>query len=299
MPRRLARNPAGPRCRSGVRAREHVLARPSRVAASIAAVIALALSCVGAARAQVELTVAPGTVADPARLAASIAERSGVKVRVRTAEEPMWNLAAAIDDAPLAIVRGKFGAVPPERGRSDLLGHNGVAVIVNGRNTLAELRKEQLGDIYAHRVMRWNEVGGNDRPIVRVLKQQQNLPLATRQFLLPASGMRSTGDQVVDADLAAVLFVAVDPYAIGYVGVTKAAALVLEGARVKIVAIDGTLPDADQLRSGRYPLSWPVYLLARATLSANERRVREFLLGRAGRLLLSETGAIVPGDERK
>lgn len=297
MPRRLARNPAAPLRRS--RVHERALALPSRVPVSLAAVIALTLLCIGAARAQVDLTVAPGTIADPARLAASITERSGVKVRVRTAEEPMWQLVAAIDDAPLAIVRGNVGAMPPERGRSGLLGHNAVAVIVNGRNPLAELRKERLGDIYAHRVMRWNEVGGNDRPVVRVLKQQQNLPLATRQFLLPASGMRSTGDQVVDADLAAVLFVAVDPYAIGYVAVTKAAALVLEGARVKIVAIDGALPDADQIRSGRYPLSWPVYLLARASLSANERRVRDFLLGRAGRQLLAEAGAIVTGDERK
>lgn len=112
----------------------------------------------------------------------------------------------------------------------------GIVVIVNGRNPVAALRPEQVTDIYAQRVRRWAALGGRDKPIVRLVKRGVH-PAASEfaRSLGSAAGDGRSDAHLVDGDLAAILFVAVDPYAIAYVSAVEAERLIGEGVRIKIV----------------------------------------------------------------
>ena len=45
---------------------------------------------------------------------------------------------------------------------------DGIAVVVDPANTVGDLTKQQLSDIYEGKVTNWKDVGGNDAPIVVV-----------------------------------------------------------------------------------------------------------------------------------
>ncbi|MCG3203214.1 MAG: hypothetical protein NFCOHLIN_03143 [Gammaproteobacteria bacterium] len=266
-----------------------VLCRRARL---VGPLIGLALAC-GAARAEVVLTGPEGMQRSLTRLAALVSARTGITLRVMPGEERILLSKVAQETIPFAILCRRLGDAEGPGVRTDLLGHDGIAVIVNGRNPVTGLTSRQLEDVYAQRLAGWREAGGADKPIVRVVKDARALPSVAARWLPALAGPAAPGTHVVNDDLPAILLVAVDPYAIGYVGVAAATRLIAEGARVRAIAVDGTLPTPAHLRSGVYPLAWPVQLASARRLSETERRLQEFLLAPEGRRALIEAGVLV------
>lgn len=262
-----------------------------------AAVVAAAVVSGGAAQAEIVLPATECIFPNVERLASLIAGRAGLKVRVRAVEEQALLAGVTRGTVPLAFLCGPLPG--PERSgmETHLVGYDGIAVIVNGRNPVADLERARLAGIYAQRIASWKDAGGGgDKPIVRIVKEARNLPRGPLGDLLSSPEGADSGAHVVNADLPAILFVAVDPYAIGYVGIAEAALLISEGARVKTVAIDGKAPSPEQVRSGAYPLAWPVYLVANRSLPGPESRLKAFLLGQEGRRALAEAGMLPARD---
>jgi phosphate transport system substrate-binding protein len=44
-------------------------------------------------------------------------------------------------------------------------------VIVNSENPVKELTLQQIADIYSGKITNWSEVGGEDRPIVKLSRE--------------------------------------------------------------------------------------------------------------------------------
>lgn len=269
-----------------------------RLAGATAIALALWLPS-QAARAQSVLSVPQCLAPSVSRLASLASARSGARVEARVLDDAALRSGMASGAVPLAL----WCRVPSRHERvamqTHLIGYGGMAVIVNGRNPVIDLDRHQLAAIYAQRITSWHDAGGGtDKPIVRIVKAARSLPPGPVADLLAAPGVSAEGAQLVDADLPAILFVAVDPYAIGYVGIAAAAQLIAEGARVKTVAIGGRVPALEQVRSGAYPLAWPVYLVASRRLSQAQQRLQAFLAGPEGRRALAEAG-LVPAQDGK
>jgi phosphate transport system substrate-binding protein len=269
-----------------------ILIRPALLAGLL---IGLALA--GGARAEVILTGPEGMQYGMTRLAPLVSARTGIKLRIMASEESILLAKVAQGTIPFAILCRHLSDAESAAVQTHLLGHDGVAVIVNGRNPVTGLSSLQLKDIYAQRLASWREAGGAEKPIVRVVKDTRALPAVAAQWLPALSSRPAPGTHVVNDDLPAILFVAVDPYAIGYVGVAEATRLIQEGARVRAIAIDGNLPTPTRLRSGAYPIAWPVQLVSARRLSDVERRLQAFLLAPEGRRALAEAGVLVAEDE--
>ncbi len=47
-----------------------------------------------------------------------------------------------------------------------VVARDGIAVVVNNSNPVTDLTKEQITEIYKGNVTNWNQVGGEDKPIV-------------------------------------------------------------------------------------------------------------------------------------
>ncbi len=59
------------------------------------------------------------------------------------------------------------GVTPVEH----IIARDAIAVIVNPNNPVNELTLQQISDIYSGKYTNWNEVGGEDRPIVRLSRE--------------------------------------------------------------------------------------------------------------------------------
>ena len=52
-----------------------------------------------------------------------------------------------------------------------IIARDAIAVIVNPNNPVSELTLQQISDIYSGKYVNWQEVGGEDRPIVRLSRE--------------------------------------------------------------------------------------------------------------------------------
>jgi phosphate transport system substrate-binding protein len=52
-----------------------------------------------------------------------------------------------------------------------IIARDAIAVIVNPENPVSELTLQQISDIYSGKITNWQEVGGEDRPIVRLSRE--------------------------------------------------------------------------------------------------------------------------------
>ena len=52
-----------------------------------------------------------------------------------------------------------------------IIARDAIAVIVNPQNPVSKLTLQQLSDIYSGKITNWSEVGGEDRPIVRLSRE--------------------------------------------------------------------------------------------------------------------------------
>jgi phosphate transport system substrate-binding protein len=52
-----------------------------------------------------------------------------------------------------------------------IIARDAIAVIVNPKNLVSQLTLKQISDIYSGKIQNWSEVGGEDRPIVRLSRE--------------------------------------------------------------------------------------------------------------------------------
>lgn len=100
-----------------------------------------------------------------------------------------------------------------------ILGIDGLAIIVNPKNKLASLSKEQLARIFAGEVSNWSEVGGDNRPITLYARDEKSgtydsfkaLVLASTQKLAPTA-LRFESSDLLSASVSK------DEGGIGFIG---------------------------------------------------------------------------------
>jgi phosphate transport system substrate-binding protein len=147
-----------------------------------------------------------------------------------------------------------------------VIARDAIAVIVNPENPVDELTLQQISDIYSGKINNWLEVGGEDRPIVRLsretnsgthvyfleevlrLGQDDNKTLFSRDtLLLPSS-------EGISAEIRE------NPNAIGYDGlgyVTPDLKVIGVSRRVGEPSI---YPSVDSVNNNSYPIARDLYM---------------------------------------
>lgn len=124
---------------------------------------------------------------------------------------------------------------------------DGIAVIVNPENPVADLTVEQIAQVYTGEVTNWQEVGGDDAPIVCIGREAAS---GTRDGFESITGtadncqyaqeLTSTGDVVQT--------VSSNPNAIGY------ASLASVSDKVQTISVEGVMPSDETILSGDYKI---------------------------------------------
>jgi phosphate transport system substrate-binding protein len=76
------------------------------------------------------------------------------------------NASRSIKDEEITEAQSK-GVNPVEH----IIARDAIAVIVNPENPVTELTLQQISDIYSGKITNWTEVGGEDRPIVKLSRE--------------------------------------------------------------------------------------------------------------------------------
>jgi phosphate transport system substrate-binding protein len=163
---------------------------------------------------------------------------------------------------------------------------DGIAIIVNAANPLKGLSRAEVAAIFAGEIPRWGGVGGPDRPIHFVTREEGSGTRGAFEEMVMGKKDIAARALVQDSNGAVREIVASDPDALGYIS------LGLVDRRVRAVAIDGVLPTHETILAKRYAVVRPFLFLSREEPAGAARAFVDFVLGAEGQRLLSLEGLI-------
>jgi phosphate transport system substrate-binding protein len=151
-----------------------------------------------------------------------------------------------------------------------IIARDAIAVIVNPENPIDQLSLEDIARIYRGEVNNWSELGGEDRPIVRLSRETNS---GTHVYFLEE--VVRLGDkenkEIFSADTlllpsseGIIAEVRDNPNAIGYDGLGYVV------PEVKMLAVTASadqpyvLPSVETVNNGQYPISRDLYMYSRA-----------------------------------
>ena len=165
---------------------------------------------------------------------------------------------------------------------------DGIAVCVDASNTVKDLTKEQLADIYTGKVTNWKDLGGSDTPIVVVGREAGSGTRDAFEELLGVKDACAYANEL-DSTGAVIAKVASTPGAIGY------ASLDAVDDSVITVALEGVEASAENIKAGNYFLSRPFVMATNGEIEAQSELVKawfEFVLGEEGQSVAATLGLI-------
>jgi phosphate transport system substrate-binding protein len=175
--------------------------------------------------------------------------------------------------------------------------------LVASDNPVTNLTQEQVRGIYAGKITNWQQVGGQDAPI-QAFQRPENSGSQTGMLDLVMRGeamMKPTQTHRVALDMGSLVEAVMyngESNGIGYsykyyvdTIYGEVDANVVEG--VKMLAIDGVAPTAENISTGAYPLTSKYYLVVNENnVSEQTRRVIELVQSAAGKKVIEELGYV-------
>lgn len=172
---------------------------------------------------------------------------------------------------------------------------DGIAVVTNNNVLVDNLTIEQIAGIYTGEITNWNEVGGTDKAIVVVTREETSgtrvafMELTLHKvygkesaFLEDAITTESNGDMVIK--------VGSTPDAIGFCGLGYVDDAISSGA--KTVLVDGVEPTVDNILSGEYSVSRKLNVITHGEPTGFAKTFIEYLLGSDGQSIVEDEGFI-------
>ncbi|MFA5144423.1 MAG: phosphate ABC transporter substrate-binding protein [Candidatus Omnitrophota bacterium] len=168
------------------------------------------------------------------------------------------------------------------------VGLDGLAVVVSPRNPVSKLTIEQLAGIFTGRISNWEEVGGKDEKIVILSREvnsgthvyfkehvlRKNDPDSKEEF---AAGALMLSSSQAIADEVANNTAAIGYYGMGYVCARQKAILVAKDKNSEYIA-----PLIENVRSGKYPISRPLFLYTNGQPQGLISKFADFTLSKEG-----------------
>lgn len=167
---------------------------------------------------------------------------------------------------------------------------DGIALVVNEKNPVKNLTKEELKQIFSGHITNWSEVGGNDRPIVIISREEGSGTRTAFEELLKLQIKK--GDNLIsgitdnalitDGNGSVKQNVASKENAIGYVSLG-----VIDG-NIKAINIEGVKPTEENVRNKTYELFRPFIFLTNKTPSEDAQIFIDFVLSDQGQDIVSQ-----------
>jgi len=172
-----------------------------------------------------------------------------------------------------------------------------IAVIVHPQNPIGILTLQQISDIYTNKITNWQQVGGEDRPIVLLSRESNSgtyvyfLENVIRLGDSQSPLLFSTDTLLMPSSEGITTEVRQNPNAIGYDGlgyVTKQVKLLAIARQVQSKYV---LPSADTVIDKTYPIARPLYIYTAAEPQGLVRDYLEWILS-DGQIIVGHLGFV-------
>jgi phosphate transport system substrate-binding protein len=173
-----------------------------------------------------------------------------------------------------------------------IIAFDALAVVVNPKNTVAQLTHEQISDIFTGKITNWKEVGGKDMKIVCYSRESSS---GTYEFFKEhVMDKKNYATSVLNMPATGAIIQSVSQTdgAIGYVG------LAYETKDVKHIAVsydEGktfVLPSVENSKNKTYPISRPLYFYFTKASESKVKPFVDFILSAEGQKLVQEVGYV-------
>lgn len=179
-----------------------------------------------------------------------------------------------------------------------VVARDAIAIIVNPSNPINQLTLQQLSDIYSGKINNWKELGGDNRPIVRLSRETNS---GTHVYFLEEvlrlgeddnTTLFSTDTLLLPSSEGITLEVRDNPNAIGYDGL----GYVVPEVKVVAVARDPeslfVLPSVETVNSNQYPIARDLYMYTIGQPSGAVKEYLDWLYSEEAQTIVAELGFV-------
>lgn len=168
-----------------------------------------------------------------------------------------------------------------------VLALDGIAIIINPANTVADLSIEQIGKLFTGEITNWKDVGGPDLPVVAIGREAGS---GTRDGFesITKTAEKCTYTQELTSTGDVITTVAGNPNAIGY------ASLASLKDSVKAVTVGGVAPSEATVLDGTYAVQRNFVLVTKegAALSAQAQAFFDYAISAEAAPIITAAGAV-------
>lgn len=203
------------------------------------------------------------------------------------------NASRKIKEEEIAEAQSK-GVEPLEH----IIARDAIAVIVNQENPVSKLTLQQISDIYSGEITNWSEVGGEDRPIVKLSRETNSgthvyfLETVLRLGSKEDKTLFSTDTLLLPSSEGIISEVRSNPNAIGYDG------LGYVPDDLKMIAIaeeEGSayvLPAIDTVNDKTYPIARDLYMYTDGEPTGVVKEYLDWILSPEAQEIVAELGFV-------
>lgn len=167
---------------------------------------------------------------------------------------------------------------------------DGIAVITDKENTVANLTTNELSAVYTGTITNWSELGGADEAIVVIGREAGSGTRSAFEELLKVEDTCAYA-QELDSTGAVLAKVASTPGSIGYVS------LDVVDDSVLAVSLNDAPASEESILAGEYLLSRPFVMATMGEISEQSDLVKEwfdYIASEEGQSIISDLGLILP-----
>ncbi|MHB9031837.1 MAG: phosphate ABC transporter substrate-binding protein [Anaerolineae bacterium] len=160
-----------------------------------------------------------------------------------------------------------------------------IVIIVNPDVTVTDLTKAQVQQIFAGTITNWKEVGGPDKPIVVVAREEGSGTRGAFQELVLGKDINISAQAILQSSNGAILStVSSTPDSISFLS------LGFVDSSIKVVAIDGVEGTEANAASGKYSSVRPLSFISKGEPTGVAKAFLDWALGPDGQKIVSEQG---------
>ena len=168
-----------------------------------------------------------------------------------------------------------------------IVAYDGIAIIVNANCPVKNLTKRQVEQIFAGDITDWSAVGG---PAGKISIYTRNTSsgtysdfkdLAMKKRDYASSSQKMAGNEQITSEVGK------NPNGIGYVGLAY-----IHDAGIKVVSIEGLVPDKASVLSKKYPYARPTFYYTNGDATGEAAKFIEFTLSDEGQKICEKIGFV-------
>ncbi len=203
------------------------------------------------------------------------------------------NASRKIKDEEIAEAQAK-GVVPVEH----IIARDAIAVIVNPENPVNKLTLQQISDIYSGKITNWSEVGGEDRPIVKLSRETNSgthvyfLETVLRLGSKEDKTLFSTDTLLLPSSEGIISEVRDNPNAIGYDGLGYVPDDLKMIAIAKEAGAPYVLPSIETVNDKSYAIARDLYMYTNGEPSGAIKEYLEWILSAEAQQIVADLGFV-------